>query len=180
MLPVFFVRSVQLLLIKYGMVSSSISGVVQQQDVVAFRQKLRLQNRRVVMTNGCFDLLHVGHLRYLTAARALGDFLWIGLNADSSVRELKGSSRPINSEQDRAEVLAALRVIDAVTIFPEKRATELIKLMQPDVYAKGGDYTVESLDSEERAALQLAGAEIIILPLVPGKSTTAMIERSRI
>lgn len=163
-----------------AMVISPLSRVILPQDVISFRQELRLHNKHVVVTNGCFDLLHVGHLRYLTEARNLGDFLWIGLNADSSVRELKGPTRPINSEQDRAEVLAALRVVDAVTIFQDKRATEFIKLVEPDVYVKGGDYTVESLDAEERAALEQCGTEIAILPLVPGKSTTAMIERSRV
>jgi rfaE bifunctional protein nucleotidyltransferase chain/domain len=99
-----------------------------------------------VATNGCFDLLHVGHLRYLTEARAFGDFLWVGLNGDASVRELKGPGRPLVPEADRAELLAAWRVVDAVTIFPEVRATAFLRAVQPDIYVKGGDYTAESLE----------------------------------
>jgi rfaE bifunctional protein nucleotidyltransferase chain/domain len=130
-----------------------------------------------VFTNGCFDLLHVGHVRYLQAARALGDALLVAVNGDTSVRALKGPARPINNEQDRAEVLAALACVDCLTIFHEERVTELVRTIRPQVYAKGGDYTVESLDSGERAALDTVGAEIRILPLVPGKSTTNIIEK---
>ena len=115
---------------------------------------MRKRGRKVVATNGCFDLLHVGHLRYLTEARALGDFLWVGLNGDASVRELKGPGRPLVPEADRAELLAAWRVVDAVTIFPDVRATAFLRAVQPDVYVKGGDYTVASLNAEEAAALR--------------------------
>ena len=133
--------------------------------------------KKLVFTNGCFDLLHVGHVRYLEAARALGDALAVAVNGDASVRALKGTSRPINSEQDRAEVLAALECVDFVTIFPDVRVTNLAREVRPHIYAKGGDYTVESLHAEERSALEAAGAEIAILPLVPGKSTTATIAK---
>ena len=104
-----------------------------------------------MFTNGCFDLLHVGHVRYLQAARALGDALAIGLNADESVRALKGPGRPLNSAEDRAEVLAALACVDFVTIFDEPRATRLLAPVRPHVYVKGGDYRLETLDAEERA-----------------------------
>jgi rfaE bifunctional protein nucleotidyltransferase chain/domain len=135
------------------------------------------RGQKLVFTNGCFDLLHVGHVRYLQAARKLGDALAVALNSDASVRALKGESRPINNEADRAEVLAALECVDFVTIFPDERVTNLAREVRPHIYAKGGDYTIESLNAEERTALQQAGAEIKILPLVPGKSTTGTIEK---
>ena len=149
------------------------------EQLATLRAALDAQGRRLVFTNGCFDLLHVGHVRYLQAARDLGDALLVALNGDESVRALKGPSRPINSEQDRAEVLAALACVDFVTVFHTPRVTDVIRAVRPHVYAKGGDYTVESLDPGERAALGESGAEIRILPLVPGKSTTATIERSK-
>jgi rfaE bifunctional protein nucleotidyltransferase chain/domain len=141
--------------------------------------KNRYPGKTIVLTNGCFDLLHVGHVRYLSAAKALGDILVVGLNGDASVRELKGPTRPINSESDRAELLGALEMVDHVVIFPEKRATRLVKELRPDIYAKGGDYTIETLDREEIAALREVGARIEILPLVPGKSTTQLIEETK-
>jgi D-glycero-beta-D-manno-heptose 1-phosphate adenylyltransferase len=146
-------------------------------EVSAYREGLRKRSRKVVATNGCFDLLHVGHLKYLTEAHALGDFLWVGLNGDASVRELKGPGRPLTPEADRAELLAAWRVVDAVTIFPDVRATAFLRAVQPDVYAKGGDYTVASLNAEEAEALRECGAQIEIVPLVPGKSTTQLVEK---
>ena len=148
------------------------------QELAEVRDALAAQGQRLVFTNGCFDLLHVGHVRYLQEARALGDALLVALNGDESVRALKGPTRPINAEQDRAEVLAALACVDFVTLFHTPRVTEVIRAVRPHVYAKGGDYTVDSLDPSERAALAEAGTEIRILPLVPGKSTTATIEKS--
>lgn len=146
-------------------------------DARRLRDTLQKQGRKLVFTNGCFDLLHTGHVRYLQQARALGDALVVGLNSDSSVRELKGPSRPINREYDRAEVLAGLRAVDGVVVFSDKRATGLIEAIQPHLYAKGGDYTPESLDPGERAALEKARTQIKILSLVPGRSTTKIIER---
>jgi rfaE bifunctional protein nucleotidyltransferase chain/domain len=151
--------------------------IVTLADAPAFRAELRKQRRRVVATNGCFDLLHVGHLRYLIEARALGDFLWIGLNGDASVRELKGPGRPLVPEADRAELLTAWRMVDAVTIFPGARATVFLRAVRPDIYAKGGDYTVASLNPEEAAALEACGAKVEIVKLVPGKSTTKIVEK---
>ena len=133
------------------------------------------RGERLVLTNGCFDLLHTGHVRYLQQARDLGDALMVAVNSDLSVRELKGASRPLNGELDRAEVLAALRCVDHVTIFGGKRVTEVIRQLRPAIYAKGGDYTLETLDPGERAALEEVGTEIRLLPLVPGKSTTALL-----
>jgi len=147
------------------------------QQLAALRDKFAAAGKKLVFTNGCFDLLHVGHVRYLQAARALGDALLVAVNGDASVRALKGPTRPINSEQDRAEVLAALACVDFVTLFHTERVTELVRTIRPQIYAKGGDYTVESLDPGERGALQDAGAEIRILSLVPGKSTTATIAK---
>jgi rfaE bifunctional protein nucleotidyltransferase chain/domain len=139
--------------------------------------EVRQARQRLVLTNGCFDLLHVGHVRYLKQARELGDFLAVAVNGDESVRALKGAGRPLNSAQDRAEVLAALECVDFVTIFPDLRATQVIKATRPAIYVKGGDYTLESLNAEEVGALQEAGVEIKTLPLVPGKSTSGLIAR---
>ena len=138
---------------------------------------MRDAGRRLVFTNGCFDLLHAGHVRYLQQARGLGDALLVAVNGDSSVRGLKGPGRPLNNEEDRAEVIAALGCVDYVTIFQEERVTRLLREIRPQVYAKGGDYTEESLNPEEAAALREIAAEIKILPLVPGKSTTKLIEK---
>lgn len=131
--------------------------------------------KKLVFTNGCFDLLHLGHVRYLAAARGLGDLLIVGLNGDESVRELKGQNRPINSQADRAEILAALEAVDHVIVFEEKRVTELLKDLRPDIYTKGGDYTREALDPGERRLLEALGTRIEIVPLVEGKSTTNLI-----
>lgn len=136
------------------------------------------EGRRLVLTNGCFDILHPGHVRYLEEARNCGDALLVAVNSDDSVRELKGPTRPVNGESDRAEVLAALRCVDHVTIFAGKRVTDVIRSLRPAVYAKGGDYTPETLDRGEKAALDEVGAEIRILQLVPGRSTTAILERA--
>jgi formyltetrahydrofolate-dependent phosphoribosylglycinamide formyltransferase len=146
-------------------------------EVGELRDTLDQQGKKLVFTNGCFDLLHAGHVRYLNQARALGDAMVVALNSDASVRELKGPTRPINRERDRAEVMAALRAVDAVVVFGDKRATALIEAIRPHVYAKGGDYTADSLNPEERAALDKVGAEIKILSLVAGRSTTKTIER---
>jgi rfaE bifunctional protein nucleotidyltransferase chain/domain len=154
------------------------SGEILTLDQVSVcRARLRAEGRKVVATNGCFDLLHVGHLRYLTEARARGDFLWVGLNGDASVRDLKGPNRPLVPEAERAEMLAAWRVVHAVTIFPEVRATAFLRAVQPDVYVKGGDYTAESLNAEEAAALRDCGARIEIVRLVPGHSTSKLVEK---
>lgn len=146
-------------------------------EVRRLRDDLDARGKRLVFTNGCFDLLHAGHVRYLAQARALGDAMVVALNSDASVRALKGAGRPLNNENDRAEVLMALKSVDAVVVFGDERATSLIETIQPHVYAKGGDYTVESLNAEERGALLGCGAEIRILPLVPGRSTTATIHK---
>ncbi|PTY03081.1 hypothetical protein DB346_07460 [Verrucomicrobia bacterium LW23] len=146
-------------------------------EAEAHRAALRERGVRVVATNGCFDVLHTGHLRYLTSARALGDYLWLGVNSDESVRRLKGPARPVFPAEERAELLLALRVVDAVTIFPDVRATSFLTLAAPTIYVKGGDYTPETLDPEERTALHACGAQIRILQLVAGRSTTDTLRR---
>ena len=113
--------------------------IIDMNELAQRARELRAAGKKLVATNGCFDLLHVGHVRYLQAARRLGDVLVVGLNGDRSVRELKGNGRPVNNEGDRAETLAALECIDFVTIFPETRATRFILAAQPAIYAKGGD-----------------------------------------
>ena len=155
------------------------SKILSLQQLTERAQELRAAKRRLVLTNGCFDLLHAGHVRYLEQARQLGDALAVAINGDESVRALKGTGRPLNSAADRAEVLAALECVDFVTLFSEARATRVIEAVQPAIYVKGGDYTRETLDAEEVAALERIGSEIKTLPLVPGKSTTELIKRIR-
>jgi rfaE bifunctional protein nucleotidyltransferase chain/domain len=151
--------------------------IVDLEELSDRSEKLRADGKKLVATNGCFDLLHVGHVRYLQRARALGDFLIVGLNSDHSVRELKGSGRPVSTERDRAEVLAALGCVDLVTIFPEMRATQFLAAARPAIYVKGGDYSSETLNDEERAALKQIGAEIRIIPFEPGYSTSKLLEQ---
>ena len=153
--------------------------IIDMNELAQRARESRAAGKKLIATNGCFDLLHVGHVRYLQAARGLGDMLAVGLNGDRSVRELKGNGRPINNEGDRAEVLAALECVDFVTIFPEMRATQFILAAQPAIYAKGGDYTSETLNAEERAALQKLGAEIRIIPFEKGYSTSLLLEQLR-
>jgi len=136
---------------------------------------VRADGGTIVFTNGCFDILHAGHVRYLTAAEAMGDFLVIGLNSDASVRRLKGEGRPIVSEADRAEVLDALRAVDIVTIFDELTAEELVRLVRPNVYVKGGDYSLDTLP--EAKIVQAAGGRVEFIPFLEGHSTTGVIER---
>lgn len=146
-------------------------------DAVAAREKLRAAGRRVVLTNGVFDLLHTGHLYYLQKARALGDALFIALNSDASVRELKGPLRPVQSEIERAYALAATWFVDGIVIFRAKRLTAEILALKPDVYSKAGDYTLEKLDPGERAALESVGAQIDFMPYLAGFSTTHLIAK---
>ena len=153
--------------------------IIDINELAQRARESRAAGKKLIATNGCFDLLHVGHVRYLQAARGLGDMLAVGLNGDRSVRELKGNGRPINNEGDRAEVLAALECVDFVTIFPEMRATQFILAAQPAIYAKGGDYTSETLNAEESAALQKLGAEIRIIPFEKGYSTSLLLEQLR-
>jgi rfaE bifunctional protein nucleotidyltransferase chain/domain len=140
-------------------------------------EKKRSQGHLMVFTNGCFDLLHVGHVSYLEQARKLGDYLVVAVNSDASVRRLKGPHRPINHEKARARVLSALQVVDFVVIFRSQRVTSVLKSLKPEIYVKGGDYTPESLHSEERSAIQSYHGKIKILPLWKGYSTTRTIQK---
>ena len=151
--------------------------IIAWAELPAWRAKVRASGKRLVVTNGCFDLLHRGHVTYLQAARSQGEALLVGLNSDASVGQLKGPDRPLNAEADRAAVLAALESVDAVCVFAEKTATRFIERAQPDIYVKGGDYTVETLNQEERKVVESAGGKIMVLPLVPGKSTTALLKK---
>lgn len=136
---------------------------------------LQAAGKTVVFTNGCFDILHVGHVRYLAGARQLGDCLIVGLNSDSSVRQLKGPNRPVNCQEDRAEVLAGLAAVDYVVVFDETTAENLVAVVQPDVYAKGGDYTIETLP--EGKIVIAHGGRIVLVPEVPGRSSSNIIEK---
>jgi rfaE bifunctional protein nucleotidyltransferase chain/domain len=142
-----------------------------------WRAAMRESGRKLVVTNGCFDLLHLGHVTYLETARNMGDALLVGVNSDESVRQLKGPDRPVNSEQDRAAVLAALESVAGACIFTDKSATRFLAAAQPDVYVKGGDYTPDTLNQDERRVIEQAGGRIVIIPFVPGKSTTALLQQ---
>ncbi len=141
-------------------------------------RQVQTEGRKVVFTNGCFDLLHVGHIRYLQAAKALGDFLVLGLNDDASVRRLgKGPGRPLTPQAERAEILAALACVDAVVIFNQDTPLELILTLRPDILVKGGDYTPENIVG--RPEVLSWGGEVHVIPFVPGKSTSSLINRIR-
>lgn len=149
--------------------------VLNLSELVAARAQLRLDGQRVVFTNGCFDLLHPGHVRYLQQARALGDALVVALNSDRSVRELKGPSRPILKEDERAEVMAALACVDFVTIFDEPTPREIIAALLPDVLVKGGDWSLETIVGREE--VEATGGQVLSLPFVDGVSTSEVIAR---
>lgn len=151
--------------------------IVPWHDLLQWRSRLRNSGKKLVVTNGCFDLLHLGHVTYLESGRNLGDALLVGLNGDGSVRELKGEGRPVNSESDRAAVLAALESVDGVCIFSERTATRFLSAAQPDIYLKGGDYTLDSINQEERQIVEKAGGKVVIVPFVPGKSTTELLKK---
>jgi D-glycero-beta-D-manno-heptose 1-phosphate adenylyltransferase len=152
--------------------------IIDGSSLTDWRETQARAGRKVVATNGCFDLLHAGHVTYLETARSHGDCLLIGLNSDTSVRALKGPARPINPELDRARVLAALQCVDAVCVFQEVHADIFLARARPDIYIKGGDYTLETLNPEERAAVEQAGGRILLVPMVPGKSTTLMLHKA--
>jgi rfaE bifunctional protein nucleotidyltransferase chain/domain len=148
--------------------------------LVALRERMRTDGQTVVLTNGCFDILHVGHTRYLHEAAGLGDVLLVGVNSDRSTRVLKGPHRPVNGETDRAEVVASLRAVDAVTIFDEETAVELVEAVRPDVYVKGGDYPADPNNPRyppEARAVRSYGGRAVVVGLVPGQSTTATLSR---
>jgi len=145
------------------------------EELVRTREALRRDGLTVVFTNGCFDLLHPGHVRYLADARSLGDVLVVALNSDRSVRILKGEGRPILNEQERAEVVAALQAVDFVTIFDQETPLALIARLLPDILVKGGDWSVDEIVGREE--VEAAGGKVLSLPYIEGKSTTEIIER---
>lgn len=149
--------------------------ILDRQELIRKREELRGQGRALVFTNGCFDLLHPGHVRYLAEARALGDALVVALNSDRSVRVLKGEGRPILNEEERAEVVAALQAVDYVIIFDEATPRELIAELLPDVLVKGGDWPLDEIVG--RQEVEAAGGKVMSLPYFEGSSTTDIIER---
>ena len=151
--------------------------ILDAESLPAWREVLRAEGRTLAATNGCFDILHAGHVNYLQAARDKADALVVGLNSDRSTAELKGPDRPIHTEVDRAAVLAALESVNAVFIFDDLRATNFLQITQPDIYVKGGDYTVDQLPAEERAIIEAQGGRITVLGHLPGKSSTEIAQR---
>lgn len=144
--------------------------ILDRNDLAQIAQRLRSQGKKVVTTNGCFDILHLGHVRILEAARQLGDVLIVGINSDDSVKRLKGPQRPINTEMDRAEVLGALKSVDYVSVFSEDTPVEFLKVVKPDIHVKGADYLPSQL--AETPVVESFGGRVEILQLVAGKSTT--------
>lgn len=143
----------------------------------AWREEVRARGQKLVVTNGCFDILHTGHVVYLENARTEADLLLVGVDSDASVRSLKGPSRPVNGQEDRARLVAALEAVSAVCIFEGIGALGFLKRAKPDVYVKGGDYKLETLLAEEREFLQESNTRIVFSPMVAGKSTTGLIKK---
>lgn len=154
-----------------------IEKILSPDKMLGERERLRAAGARVVFTNGVFDLLHVGHVRYLAQARALGDALIVAINSDRTVRELKGPNRPIFDQAERAEILAALKYVDYVTIFDDISPRTVIATLLPDVLVKGGDYQLDQIHGREE--VEAAGGRVISLPFVDGASTTSLIERMK-
>ncbi len=154
-----------------------IEKILSREQMLGERQRLRSEDVRLVFTNGVFDLLHVGHVRYLAQARKLGDALVVAINSDRTVRDLKGPDRPVFDQRERAEILAALRQVDYVTIFDNPSPRSLIAELLPDVLVKGGDYQLDEIHGREE--VEAAGGKVISLPFVEGASTTALIERMK-
>ena len=149
--------------------------IIDRENVTQFCEDLRQRGKQIVFTNGCFDIIHAGHVRYLTTAKNFGDILIVGLNTDESVRRLKGKNRPINNQDDRAEVLLGLKAVDHVVFFGEATAENLIAEVKPAVYVKGGDYTLETLP--EAKIVQSYGGRVELVNPVAGRSTSNVIEK---
>ncbi|MDI6854118.1 MAG: D-glycero-beta-D-manno-heptose 1-phosphate adenylyltransferase [Deltaproteobacteria bacterium] len=160
------------------MTASTAAKIISRPEAGRWVRGIQAEGKKVVFTNGCFDLLHVGHVQYLEEARSLGDALIVAVNTDDSVRRLsKGSGRPVNPEADRARVLAALACVDRVVLFPEDTPREIIAELQPDVLVKGGDYRLEEIVGRETVLAR--GGRVKVIPFVPGYSTTALLARIR-
>lgn len=158
-------------------IMSPYEKIVSRENLADLAHVLRKAGRKIVTTNGCFDILHVGHVRILKEARELGDVLIVGLNSDDSVRRLKGPQRPMNDQDDRSEVLAALESVSYVTVFPEDTPVQFLELVKPDIHVKGADYAPGQL--AETPVVEKHGGKVVILRLVPGKSTTNMVNKIR-
>ena len=151
--------------------------IIAWDDLPAWRKQFRAGGKKLVVTNGCFDILHLGHITYLETARNFGGALLVGVNGDGATRQLNGAGRPVNSETDRAAILAALESVGGACIFADKTAVKFLTAAQPDIYVKGGDYTLDTLNQDERRAVESAGGKIVLIPFVPGKSTTALLKK---
>ena len=148
--------------------------IKQRKELLKIIKDLKAKGKRIVFTNGCFDLLHIGHIRYLEKARALGDVLVVGVNSDTSVRKLKGPKRPVLPKKERAEILSGLGCVDYITLFNERDPLKLITSLRPNVLVKGGDWTKEQIVGEE--VVERSGGEVVIIPFVKGASTSNLIE----
>jgi len=151
--------------------------IINRSDLDEAVKKWRVDEKVIVFTNGCFDIIHRGHVEYLSKAKSLGDILILGLNSDKSVEKLKGEGRPFVSEKDRAFILSQLIPVDAVSVFEEETPLDLIKLVMPDVLVKGGDYTPDTIVG--RKEVEKSGGTVVAIPLVQGRSTTGLIEKIR-
>lgn len=151
--------------------------ILTDANIGSWRDGLRKAGKKLVVTNGCFDILHLGHVTYLQHAKQQGDALLVGVTGDNNVQKLKGPNRPVNNEHDRAAVLAALESVDGVYIFEELDARNFLEKVHPDIYVKGGDYTIDTINQDERRLLEKMAVKIVLLPVVPGKSTTSILEK---
>jgi len=149
--------------------------IISRDEIGKVCQKLREEGKKIVFTNGCFDIIHIGHIKYLTEAKKLGDVLVVGLNSDDSVKRLKGESRPVTPQSERAEILDSLKPVDYVVIFEEDTPLELIRIVKPDFLVKGGDYKPENIVGADFVTQN--GGKVVVIPYVFGKSTTKLIER---
>lgn len=150
------------------------AAICQRSELASLAESIRSSGSQIILANGCFDVIHVGHIRYLAGAKALGGFLIVGINSDEQVGELKGGGRPFQPEAERAEIVAAIRFVDAVTIFSEPNVEELIRIVRPDIHAKGTDYTVDSVP--ERETVIACGGRVAIVGDPKDHSSTGLIE----
>jgi D-beta-D-heptose 7-phosphate kinase/D-beta-D-heptose 1-phosphate adenosyltransferase len=151
--------------------------IITFDQLLQLMKKVRAAGKKIAWTNGCFDIIHVGHVDYLEKSKSYADLLVVGLNSDVSVKKLKGELRPIFSQADRARVLAAMEPVDYIVIFDETSPIEYIRALQPDFYIKGGDYTIDTIDQHERRTVEAYGGRIVLLPMVPGVSTSVVAEK---
>jgi len=151
--------------------------LVTLEQLTTIVNQTRKNGKKISWTNGCFDIIHAGHVDYLERSKAYGDFLVVGLNSDASVKKLKGDNRPVFSEKDRAKVLCSIVHLDYVVIFSDKTPIRMIELLKPDYYIKGGDYTIDTIDQDERKVVEGYGGEIVLLPMVEGVSSSIIVEK---